>query len=288
MRCPACEQDNPERARFCLECGAALRHHDPPPSDEERTGPAPGFRDATTISAESRTFMEIVRRQRARERARMRLALAVAVAAVVVASVAVVMPWVRRAELPRPGPATLASPTAPLPSPPPSSTIPSPPSGPPSTESPLAEPPPTVPPSNERPGSPDLPAPPREPRDGVASARGRAPSALPRGAARGGPTIGNIGLRINHDPSVPEAQEYLVAITDSAGRPLTDATVTLRGRRPDGTLAEAALEASSTPGHYGAWLRFPSDAPQELALRISRGGRTILVPVAELERRSPR
>jgi hypothetical protein len=87
---------------------------------------------------------------------------------------------------------------------------------------------------------------------------------------------------------VPGVSEYLVSLADSAGRPLTDVMVTLRGRRPDGTLAEVALEPSPAPGHYHAWLRVGSDAPQDLALRISRAGRTILVPVAELERGRPR
>src|SRR3954451_16057834 len=37
MRCPACGQENPERAKFCLECGTALQPADAPaPSRESR------------------------------------------------------------------------------------------------------------------------------------------------------------------------------------------------------------------------------------------------------------
>ena len=38
MRCAACRQDNPERAKFCLECGARLAASCPQCGTELPTG----------------------------------------------------------------------------------------------------------------------------------------------------------------------------------------------------------------------------------------------------------
>src|SRR5947209_18964451 len=50
--CPACGQDNPEIARFCLACGAALTGA-PPPRREERRIVTVVFVDLVGFTAQS-------------------------------------------------------------------------------------------------------------------------------------------------------------------------------------------------------------------------------------------
>ena len=37
IRCPTCGEENPERARFCLNCGNALAAGGPPPTEVRKT-----------------------------------------------------------------------------------------------------------------------------------------------------------------------------------------------------------------------------------------------------------
>ena len=72
--------------------------------------------------------------------------------------------------------------------------------------------------------------------------------------------------------------DYAIRLADSAGRPVSDADVRLRGRSSDGTVLEAALEPSTMRGSYEAAVLLPSEL-SDLALRIRRADRVLELPL---------
>ena len=69
MKCPRCQQDNPPRAKFCLECGAPVNGSIPTASyaelrgdnDRLRLSLAEAIDEATEASEQQRATSEILR-----------------------------------------------------------------------------------------------------------------------------------------------------------------------------------------------------------------------------------
>jgi hypothetical protein len=70
---------------------------------------------------------------------------------------------------------------------------------------------------------------------------------------------------------------YTVKLRERDGAPVTGADVTIRGRRRDGALVEAALDPTGDAGVYRAALRVADVA--EPRLRVASAGRIQEVPL---------
>ena len=76
---------------------------------------------------------------------------------------------------------------------------------------------------------------------------------------------------------------YTVRLSEHDGRPVTDAIVSIRGRRSDGTQVEAPLGRATEPGLYRAagWL---TKGLTDARLRIASAGRLQEVPLPDAPR----
>lgn len=74
---------------------------------------------------------------------------------------------------------------------------------------------------------------------------------------------------------------YTVRLVDTAGKPLTDARVTLTGRMADGMSAAAPLRPSGEPGRYRGEVLFTMDGRWDLTVRVVSQGRRLELPLRE-------
>lgn len=113
----------------------------------------------------------------------------------------------------------------------------------------------------------------------------RAPASTPAAAERP-----RTGPRFSGMPRVELATEpegsgsersisYTARLADPAGRPLSDADVSLHGAMPDGRSVQAQLEPTSTPGAYAGKLTVGRQTPGLLRLRVLLGGSLLDIPV---------
>ena len=76
---------------------------------------------------------------------------------------------------------------------------------------------------------------------------------------------------------------YLVRLRERDGRPVTNATVSIRGRRADGAVLEAVLDRATEPGSYRAVVRRPSEFT-DARLRVASVDRVQEVPLPDTPR----
>jgi hypothetical protein len=82
-------------------------------------------------------------------------------------------------------------------------------------------------------------------------------------------TIRSVHVDVRSRPG-PGGTEWVVHLTDVAGRPLTGADVVLHGRTAGGAAVEVALPPAAEPGAYRVRLPGRRGAPDDLRLRVVR------------------
>jgi len=92
-----------------------------------------------------------------------------------------------------------------------------------------------------------------------------------------------VELRSNPEPPVKNRKTiYTVRLVDAAGKPVTDASLTLTARMADGMSAAAPLRPSKEEaGVYRGEVLFTMDGRWDLTVRVSRQGRRLEIPVQE-------
>jgi hypothetical protein len=106
-------------------------------------------------------------------------------------------------------------------------------------------------------------------------------SALPSRA--GLRSDGEVRVEIATEPLADGLTRYTVRLRERDGRPVVDATVSIRGRRADGALLEAMLDRSDDPGAYHAVVRRPPDLT-DARLRVASVDRVQEVPLPDAPR----
>jgi Double zinc ribbon len=109
-----------------------------------------------------------------------------------------------------------------------------------------------------------------------------AASALPS-SARAGSDDREVAVEIAATPLADGLTGYTVRLRERDGRPVTDATVSIRGRRADGALVDAILDRSAEPGAWEAVVRLSGDIA-EPRLRVASSGRVQEVPLPDAPR----
>ena len=96
--------------------------------------------------------------------------------------------------------------------------------------------------------------------------------------------VAGMRLELSSAPEPPEKDRktiYTVRLSNSAGKPITDARVTLIGRMSDGMSAAAPLRALGEPGVYRGEILFTMEGPWELVVRVMRQGARHEIPIRE-------
>jgi hypothetical protein len=310
MECPVCGQAAPRGANFCFACGTSLARACPRcragqspdarfcPECGTTLPPGPGATDEAPVAAPpvAEALLDDAALEAAIERARRReswrrLATVAGVLLLILALLGGVAFW-SRTRPPRPEraaeparPATPPPPAAPAPA---SSPVASPPAAPdsppslagsppappgPAITSVPAAPPPTLPERDapdRAPRAVPLPEPPlgRRPPDAT-----EAPAAMPD-RARADVRVEVAAMRVGEGITA-----YTISLRERDGAPVTQAAVTIRGRRADGALVEALLDPTPEPGVYRAVLRMGEVI--EPRLRVTSAGRIQDLPLSE-------
>ena len=87
-----------------------------------------------------------------------------------------------------------------------------------------------------------------------------------------------VAAQIEAEPLADGFTSYTVRLHERDGRPVAGATVSIHGRRADGVLGEAALEAGAEAGLYRVVVRL---AFTEARLRIASVGRIQEIPLPD-------
>lgn len=103
-------------------------------------------------------------------------------------------------------------------------------------------------------------------------------STTPRLSTAAGPVDREVTAQVQVEPLADGFTSYTVRLHERDGRPVAGATVSIRGRRADGVLEEAALEAEAEAGLYRAVVRV---AFTEARLRIASVGRIQEIPLPD-------
>jgi hypothetical protein len=289
--CPRCQAGQSPGARFCPECGAPLGARpgdgvedaggaaaDAAPPDAPRPV-APELLDDTELDA-------ALARARQRE-SRRRLAVVAGALLLVLALLGGAVFWMRGVAPPlleRTAERTAAGPAPPLPASAPPEAAPPAPAVPPPPPA-VAPPPPAVAsPPPAAPSPAELPSrAPALPQADASRGAGRAPRvSLPEPEPS---AVAALPQQARADVRVEVATErlgggvtfYTVKLRERDGAPVTGADVTIRGRRRDGALVEAALDPAGDAGVYRAALRVGDVA--EPRLRVASAGRIQEVPL---------
>lgn len=96
--------------------------------------------------------------------------------------------------------------------------------------------------------------------------------------------VDGVRLEVNTNPEPPVKDRkiaYTVRLVDSAGKPITDARVTLTGRMADGMSTAAPLRAVGEPGLYRGEVLFTMEGRWDLTVRVVRQAGRIEIPVRE-------
>ena len=104
-----------------------------------------------------------------------------------------------------------------------------------------------------------------------------APTAPRRTARNSGPPRVELDAR----PEGAEAERtivYTVRLSDSSGRPLDDAAVTLHGWLPNGSDLATSLQSTATPGTYRGSVQVGQRTPTNLRVRVMHEGLRFQVP----------
>ena len=115
-------------------------------------------------------------------------------------------------------------------------------------------------------------------------------SVVATGAMTGTLTTEDNGVRVELT-SVPEAPVtdrkaiYTVRLLNGAGKPVTDARVTLTGRMADGMSVATPLRPAGEAGLYRGEVLFTMGGPWDLTVRVVRPTGRIEIPLREEVRR---
>jgi hypothetical protein len=104
------------------------------------------------------------------------------------------------------------------------------------------------------------------------------PTAEPPSTGRGA-SDREVAAHIQAEHLADGLTSYTARLYERDGRPVTGATVSIRGRRPDGEFAEATLIPEAEAGLYRAVVPF---TVTEARLRIAGGGRVQEIPLPDL------
>src|SRR5712692_8695502 len=89
--------------------------------------------------------------------------------------------------------------------------------------------------------------------------------------------VGGVRVDLRSAPEGPvkgQKTTYTVRLIDAAGKPVTDARLTLTGRMADGMSAAALLRQAGEPGVYRGEVLFTMEGPWDLTVRVvSQAGR---------------
>ena len=112
------------------------------------------------------------------------------------------------------------------------------------------------------------------------SARRESPVSAPA-AARRTAKVGPPRVELDARPEGVEAERvivYTVKLSDSSGRPLGDAAVSLHGWLPNGSDLATSLESTATPGTYRGSVQVGQRTPTNLRVRVTHEGMRFEVP----------
>jgi len=96
--------------------------------------------------------------------------------------------------------------------------------------------------------------------------------------------VGGVRVALTSAPEAPVAHRktaYTVRLVDPAGKPVSDARVTLTGRMADGMSAATPLRQSREPGVYRGEVLFTMQGPWDLTIRVVRSTGQIEIPLRE-------
>lgn len=96
--------------------------------------------------------------------------------------------------------------------------------------------------------------------------------------------IDGVRVELSSKPETPvkdRKSAYPVRLVDSAGRPISDARVTLTGRMADGMSTAAPLRPVGEPGVYRGDVLFTMEGRWDLTVRVVRQAGRIEIPVRE-------
>lgn len=96
--------------------------------------------------------------------------------------------------------------------------------------------------------------------------------------------VDGIRAELTSEPERPGTRRetsYVLRLVDSAGRPVTGAQITLRGRMADGMSVVAPLRPAPEAGIYRGRVLFTMEGSWELTLRVARQGKRFEVPLTE-------
>jgi hypothetical protein len=96
--------------------------------------------------------------------------------------------------------------------------------------------------------------------------------------------VGGVHVELSSTPETPVKDPrtaYTVRLVDSAGKPLTDARVTLTGRMADGMSTAAPLRPAGEPGVYRGEVLFTMEGRWDLTVRVVRQAGRLEIPVRE-------
>ncbi len=100
--------------------------------------------------------------------------------------------------------------------------------------------------------------------------------------------VDGVHVEVSSAPATPVKDRktaYTVRLVDSAGKPVTDARVTLTGRMSDGMSAAAPLRSGGEPGVYRGEVLFTMDGRWDLTVRVVRQAGRLEIPAREDVRR---
>jgi hypothetical protein len=96
--------------------------------------------------------------------------------------------------------------------------------------------------------------------------------------------VSGVRVDLRSAPEAPVKHQktiYTVRLVDAAGKPVTDARVTLTGRMADGMSAAAPLRPAGEPGVYRGEVLFTMEGPWDLTIRVVRPTGRVEIPLRE-------
>ena len=96
--------------------------------------------------------------------------------------------------------------------------------------------------------------------------------------------VDGVRVEVSSAPEPPVKDRkttYTVHLVDAAGKPVTDARLTLTARMADGMSAAAPLRPSGEPGVYRGEVLFTMEGRWDLTVRVSRTAGGFEIPVRE-------
>ena len=96
--------------------------------------------------------------------------------------------------------------------------------------------------------------------------------------------VEGVRVEVTSAPETPMKDRktvYTVRLVDAAGKPVTDARVTLTARMADGMSAAAPLRSAGSSGVYRGAVLFTMEGRWDLTVRVARQAGRLEIPVRE-------